>query len=240
MLAVFSIGSRRLHTISKTVFHGGVPKEKRGGNRKERKFASKKESVIKFIKKLHVVESHHSREKSKRVYLPCHLNMNKLVKMYNGSVDTELKVKYKFFRNIFLNNFNIGFNSPATNACGTCILLKNKLQLEKDPQKRVEIMTQKRVHSLKANAFYELTKEKVDDALAFCFDMQQIHPLPKSPIQDAFYARQMSYYNFCIVGMRAQSPHFFTWTEDEAGKGSVEVGSAFLSYLTKTLIIPPT
>lgn len=31
--------------------------------------------------------------------------------------------------------------------------------------------------------------------------------------------------------MNSKSPTFYTWTEDLAGRGSVEVGSALLSYL---------
>src|SRR5690606_36247266 len=64
------------------------------------------------------------------------------------------------------------------------------------------------------------------------FDMQQVHPLPKLPIQDAYYSRQVSYYTFCDVDAKGHSPEFFTWTEEMCGRGSTEVASVLLHFLS--------
>lgn len=42
------------------------------------------------------------------------LNIKKLHKMYNENTTDELKLKLSMFRTIFVNNYNIGFKSPAT------------------------------------------------------------------------------------------------------------------------------
>lgn len=48
-------------------------------------------------------------------------------------------------------------------------------------------------------------------------------PLPKTPVGKAYYMRQISYYS--------QNPTFYTWTKDQAGRGSIEVDSVILHYI---------
>lgn len=65
----------------------------------------------------------------------------------------------------------------------------------------------------------------------FCFDLQQVQPLPRTPIQESFYSRQINYYNLCFVGMDSRNPSFYQWSEDQGGRGATEVGSALLHHL---------
>ncbi|KAJ8895190.1 hypothetical protein PR048_000515 [Dryococelus australis] len=51
----------------------------------------------------------------------------------------------------------------------------------------------------------------------------QIQPLPKTPNQEEFYARQLWFYALCVVGVDPRKPTFYTWTEDKAGRGAREV-----------------
>lgn len=98
-------------------------------------------------------------------------------------------------------------------------------------EKKTELRTEYTVHKKRANAFYALLKQSPENSITFCFDMQQVQPLPKTPINDAFYAQQVSMYVFCCVDSQSKHPTFFTWTEDQAGRGSSEIGSALLNYL---------
>lgn len=169
--------------------------------------------------------------------MQCDWNITKLWKLYNHEFEN-LKVKYKFFRNIFVTDFNIGFKSPATDVCNTCTLLKNKLDIEKDASKKVRIMTEKRVHRMRYEAFTEICQQKPENTISFCFDLQKVHPLPCTNIQDAYYSRQISYQTFGVVDMNAKSSTFYVWTENQAGRGSIEIGSALLCHLD-SLDIPP-
>ncbi|KAJ8870436.1 hypothetical protein PR048_029458 [Dryococelus australis] len=66
-------------------------------------------------------------------------------------------------------------------------------------------MTEKRVHNLRAATFYKSMQQNVDDSVTLRFDLQQIQPLPKSPIQEAYYSRQLGFYGLCIVGILSGS-----------------------------------
>ncbi|CAG4961110.1 unnamed protein product [Colias eurytheme] len=135
------------------------------------------------------------------------------------------------FYKIFIGEFNIGFSSPATDACNVCVLWKNKIKQEKDNEKKQLYMTELRVHKLRANAFYAHLKKNEPNSISACFDLQQVQSLPRTPIQDAFYARQLSLYNFCIVPLDSRNPIFYTWDESQSARGSTEVGSAVYNYL---------
>lgn len=110
-----------------------------------------------FIESLQCVDSHYCRSQTLRKYLPCHLNVKTLWRIYNKNTeDAQLKVKESLFRHIFNTEYNIRFGTPLTDACSKCMLLKEQLKREIDPGKRVQIITEKRVHSLRASAFYSL------------------------------------------------------------------------------------
>jgi hypothetical protein len=62
---VLFIGRDRVKGVLNRHFSSGsVASENRGGNRKEKRFENKKQSVINFIKKLKGVESHYCRRKT--------------------------------------------------------------------------------------------------------------------------------------------------------------------------------
>ncbi|KAK9679418.1 hypothetical protein QE152_g40055 [Popillia japonica] len=74
-------------------------------------------------------------------------------------------------------------------------------------------------------------KEHSPESLSFCFDLQQVHPLPKTPIQDACYLRQISSSTFCCMDITSKKPFFYTWVENQAHRVSTEIESALLMHL---------
>lgn len=161
--------------------------------------------------------------------MPGDLNLEKLFQMYNSRYP-ESKVSRSMFKTVFYNEYNIGFKSPATDACGTCINLKNAIK-SRTGDGKTKAMTDLRIHRIRADAFYKLGQETPPNSLSFAFDLQQVHPLPKTPVQDAFYLRQISFYAFCCVDMQSKRPTFYTWAEHQAKRGCTEVGSALLFHL---------
>lgn len=226
------IGRTRLSNIVKKVSSSEPIEEKRGGDRKSNFTVLKKEKVREFIRSLKGTESHYNRSKSKRIYLSAELSISKLWYMYNQQATEDTKVSGAMFRRIFNTEFNCGFRSPASDACSTCILLKERIKnAPLGSAEKQRYMVEKRIHSKRAKAFYEHMKQEVPDSISLCFDLQQIQPLPKTPVQEAFYARQLNLYIFCVTDLKTANPTFYTWTEDQAGKGSQEISSALLNHL---------
>lgn len=135
------------------------------------------------------------------------------------------------FRKIFIHDFNIGFSSPASDVCSKCTRLKQQYKFETQAEKRNQLLVEYRVHRKRAAAFYELAKEAPEKSLSFCFDLQQVQPLPRTAIGEAFYSHQISFYAFCCVELSSRDPTFYVWTEDYAGRGSTEIASALLYHL---------
>ncbi|CAH1109469.1 unnamed protein product [Psylliodes chrysocephalus] len=81
-------------------------------------------AVINFIKSLPAVPSHYCRKNSSRLYLPQDFkNLTKLYQIYKKKnvlqgIDV---VGERIFRNIFQENFNIGFHVPKKDKCLQCI-----------------------------------------------------------------------------------------------------------------------
>lgn len=59
-------------------------------------------------------------------------------------------------------------------------------------------MTERRVHKLRAKAFFDLVREEKVDMISFCLDCQKNCPMPKLPDQTTYYSRQIYLYN-CTV-----------------------------------------
>lgn len=226
-----NIKKDRINHIAKVLFKGDIPKETRGGDHVSTKCAAKKDKVREFIGELKGKESHYNRKKSQRIYLDASLNIKKLHNMYLSQCNIEHRVHFSMFRRVFVTEFNIGFSSPATDICAQCTRLKYMIKRETDINKKNQFQAELTIHKKRANAFYSRLKENPSNSITFCFDLEQVQPLPKTPINDAFYAQQVSMYVFCCVDSQSKNPTFFTWTEDMSGRGSIEVGSALLSYL---------
>lgn len=132
-----------------------MPKESRGGDRKEKAYENKKKNVIEFIKKLKVLENHYCRSKTaSRKYLPSSLNIKKLWRLHNEeTIDETLKVKESYFRHIFRTYFNIGFGSPRTDECSTCIAFSEQIKHCNDPDVKNNLMAKQRCQKIESKSF---------------------------------------------------------------------------------------
>lgn len=79
-------------TIGKAKLKGDLVTDHREGDHMVGKYANKRECIRAFISKLRVSESHYSRKKTRRVYLPSDTNIKQLTSAYNSSVPENLKV----------------------------------------------------------------------------------------------------------------------------------------------------
>lgn len=183
-----------------------------------------------FINSFKCVESHYCRGNSSRKYLPSELNVQKMWRMYSSKTEST-PVKLSFFRKIFNTKYNVGFRTPRTDVCSICLKLKELIKTEQDNKKKVELMTEKRIHRLQYEAFYSKLKDTDEETLILSFNCQKNLPLPKIPDQSTYYSRQFYFQNFKIVKGHSKSPlkpttvTSYCWTENEFSKDSNLISS---------------
>lgn len=135
-------------------------------------------------------------------------------------------------------DFNLGFGHPSKDVCSTCIKFRLRLKDPEisDEQKRKESALFM-LHRRKGRKFYDLLNA-VGESFTISFDMMQNMVLPKSPIGQTYYSRQLYQYVFAVVrhrgrGMnqRREDIHLYTWLENQNKKDSNMVASALQHYL---------
>lgn len=236
--SITALQRKRLNAIS-AHFKNEVTdrKENRGGSRLKPKDIDTKNSIIDFIKTLKCRESHYGRSKSIRVYMGPDLNVKKLWCLWKKTrYDAKLPIaSYSKFFTVFQNNFNIGFGNPKADVCSYCEEMKNKIKNSSSPTEKATFMGQYRLHKLRAKKFYEILKMEEEDVIKVAFDMQQNQPLPMIRVSETFYARQIWLYNLTFIihtGIQTkENTHIYSWTEDQSGRGSIEVASALRDFL---------
>lgn len=111
-------------------------------------------------------------------------------------------------------------------ACSICLELTETLKNCSDVAEKVNLITMKRVHSLRAKAFYNLLKQNSNGVLVLSYDCQKNQVLPKVPDQTAYYSRQMYVYNFTVCRGSPKDPQtkentfIYSWTEADRPKAS--------------------
>lgn len=133
-----------------------MPTERRGGDTRSKASEGKKNSVIEFVKKFKAIEGHYCRSKSsERVYFSSDLNIKKMWRMYQEKYksDVNMLVKESFFRKTFNSSFNIGFGSPRTDMCSTCIELSEKIKREVNVEKKKTFYDRKTCSCIKGKSF---------------------------------------------------------------------------------------
>lgn len=238
---ILKIGKDRITGVLQRSFkeEGCLAKENRGGDRRKMRFLERHNKVQAFIESLQAVETHYCRSKSSvRLYLPPDLNIKKLWRMYNDGLSEipELKVKESFFRKVFNTKYNVGFGSPMKDTCSRCSELTRKIQTASSDQEKQKFIAEKRLHSLKAKAFYDLLRNEEDHVLIASFDCQKNNALPKLPDQAAYFSRQINLFNFTAVVGSSKSPlnnvHIYYWNETDNAKASNQIATAVFHLLT--------
>ncbi|CAH1109680.1 unnamed protein product [Psylliodes chrysocephalus] len=159
-------------------------------------------------------------------------------KMFNTKFP-EYAVKESFFRALFNTKFNLVFNALQTDVCSRCLELKSRIKNTRDLNQKQELMTESRIHKLKAKAFFDLLKEEKAEMLTMSYDCQKNLVVPKIPDQQANYKRHFYMYNFAIVVgtskslLKKDNVFCYTWKETDKGKGSNEIASAIFDRLQK-------
>lgn len=190
-----------------------------------------------FIRKFPTFDSHYKASKSEKKYLsPC-LNITRLYKEYCivTAVTHRKTLSEWMFREIFNTKFNLSFHRPQTDTCKTCDLLKVQLIAAKQYEEKESILEKKRLHLEmvdKTNQrFVELRSLSEFKTEVFTFDLQRALELPRLSTSDAYYNRQLAYYNLCIYDEKRKIGHMYVWCETTSSRGAQEIASCLIKHL---------
>ena len=240
-IGVACVTADRLQRLPRKCSESGgtmVPTEARGGSRLNVRHKEVTASIVAHISSFKCRESHYGRGKSVRGYLPPTLSVKRMWKMWKNQRKMERKgvSSYQKYWDIFSKKFNLGFGSPRTDVCSQCESLRLRIKNEQKSNERQKLITEYRIHKLRAKRFYEELRSTKDGEVTVCFDMEQNQPLPKLSVSEVFYSRQVWIYNLTVMVREdhqgKDNTRIFTWLETEAGRGANEVCSAVLDFIT--------
>ena len=134
---------------------------------------------------------------------------------------------------------NIGINPPMVNTCSACDKFNKDMEVaeaEKDAAKKSELVTQKRIHLIKANVARNIMQSYGEDndhrLFVLAMDLQQTLPTPRLTTNVACYKRKMWTYNFGVHNLKEPSQaNLYVWNQATAKRSSSEIGSCLMHYI---------
>ncbi|RXN31117.1 hypothetical protein ROHU_004822 [Labeo rohita] len=178
--------------------HGEARPECRGGTRNVDEKMENRQAVVQHVSSFMCKASHYARRGAPgRIYLPSDMSVTKMHRLFQEQNHRD--ISYSLYYNVFCTSFNLGFGHPAKDCCANC--MSSRLHM-KDPhlteeERKAEIVSVM-LHRRRARVFYTLLNA-VEDTVTVCFDMMQNLSLPKSPIGQTYYSRQLYMYVFGVV-----------------------------------------
>lgn len=172
--------------------------------------------------------SHYTRGKTESKYLSADLTLAKLYQLYREEADNPVSQSY--YTNVFYTEFNLRFKTPKKDTCLKCDVASTKMKsssgAELEMYQEWHTTHLELGESLQAQMKKDLAAAKTDTELEVLpYDMQKIFTLPRVPTSISYYKRQLNLYNFGIHIGSSGKGKMNLWTEDEASKGTQEVGS---------------
>lgn len=232
--SIFGVCSDRVLRVAQYYAeHGTARPETRGGARKVAEHAEAREAVITHITSFMCRASHYGRRGCPgRKYLPSDFSVAKMHKLFQDQNHQE--ITYSLYYSVFRSKFNLGFGHPATDTCSTCAAHNQRVHDESIPvpERQLEAASFL-LHRRRARTFYDRMNLCPDSSVTVCFDMMENLVLPKSPIGQTYYSRQLYKYIFGVVVHQGKDSHqslddvfLFTWCENENKKDSNMIASA--------------
>lgn len=236
ILKTLQISDNRLYTAIKKLVKNNTLCDLRGqfsGGRNALS-ESKKNEVRAHIASFPKYVSHYTRGKSESKYLNADLSLAKLYLLYAQEADNPVSQSY--YNNRFYKDFNLRFKQPKKDMCHKCdffhIKINSSSGVEREMYEECHRIHLECAESLRSQMGRDLAAAKLDRFLeVLTFDLQKILLLPNLTTSIIYYLRQLNLYNFGIHTGSTGSGKFNIWTEDEASKGTQEVGSCLKSHI---------
>lgn len=243
LIHIFDISARRIQTVQMHIKNGELNYKDQRGKHHNRPHAlnyNDREIIVKHFKSFPTMSSHYSRNKSNKNYLSSDLTISK---MYRNFIQEhpEVTVSKTMYRTVF-HQLKLKIGLPRSDTCKVCDSLFLKLRLAKTEEERSLIQLESERHHLEADSAYKELKNDEDKAkqnhniTVLCVDLQQVLLCPTLTHSSMFYQRQLSSYNFAVNNLGKNNVTFYTWNETIAKRGSAEISSCILNYVTENFM----
>lgn len=232
------VSVKRLRRLQSCILQGKTPTDMRGVGNTNRALPNEDVLLLnEHISSFPVSVTHYSSRQYR--YLPSELNCQKMYDLFRRKYPNT-PITYKYYVNYFNTHFDLSFGPPQIDTCVKCEELMVKL---KSPSLNVVAKrvaeAELQIHKRRSKKYFSKMKETREECqtnpelLGLCFDYCQNLPLPKIPIQDIFYMRQLWVYMFGVHNMKTNTSVLYTYHEGIARKGANEVCTFLLNYITE-------
>lgn len=229
--------------LQKRTSGGIVTNDQRGKHTPANKLSNDARNKIRHhIMRFPTLESHYSREKTKKVYLGIHLNISRMYEMFREECqDNNMHVdeipKQWLYSHIFNTEFNLGFQPPSSDTCDQCDAFQIQLKGSVAIEQRNAIQKTYDKHLSEAQSRYTAKKIDKEQSKAnkslkvLMVDLQKCLPSPVLTNAQSFYSLKLWSFNYTIYDSSGKIANCMMWDESIAGRGGNEMASCLLKYV---------
>lgn len=183
------------------------------------------------------VESHYCRRDSSKQYLGSDLNISVLYRLYKEEfcVTRNITPVSRFVYQKIFHQYEpaLDFFIPKKDQCFRCNRYNaatDKEPLEEDYNNHKK--REKHAMQMKKEDKEKAIAEKGHSFRAATFDLQAILSVPFAGDNKIFYKLKLNVYNFTIFDAANKEGHCYVWDETHGKRGSSEIGTCLLKYLS--------
>lgn len=235
-VSIFCISNKRIRRLRDLKVSCETAKDQRGKHTSYSLPIDVKQKLFEHISSFPPNISHYSGKELK--YLPSELNYRKLFTMFTEKHPELKQVSYTTYWLYFKEELpDLRFGQPQVDTCEP-LSVKIKSPHLNESAKRVAVADMI-VHKRKAKKSYTCIKQEVenkknkvnDNVLANSFDYMINVSLPKIPVQELFYLRQLTGHIFDINDIQNNTATMFIYHEGQAKRCPDEVCSFLKMFL---------
>jgi len=244
-LATLSISDSWVKSTYSHVNHdkGGVASPDKRGKHGKQKVKITQPMIVAVVDHANSfprVPAHYCRKDSKREYLERNLSINKMARAYVPWAQARglPSVSKRQYRGIVNKSLNIGFQKPKKDRCNLCSIVHENTNPRSLREKYKDQFTKHFNNWNKARKLRDEDKREArkDASIGvFSFDLQKQLQCPHSQISAFYYLQRLNIYNLTVFDMMKRLGYCMLWHEGMGRRGSSEIGSCILEYLTREI-----
>lgn len=241
--STLDVSDRMIHTIQhKNGGSGFLTEDRRGKHGKHKKLSTELlDDIRKHINSIPRIESHYVRATTSRQYIDGGKTITDLYEDFFKQQTENNKEggNYMAYYNIFTTEFNLSFYQPKKDQCDLCV---SYATFDDDRKKNIEESYRVHLKEKELSRREKLTdRQNVDkDNKVVIYDLEAVLQCPRGNTSAFYYKSKLNGYNLTLTELNNTEKkeaysdvHCYFWTESDAKRGAVEIGSCVWDYLKK-------